>query len=46
VQIASDNSAKERADERRLRASEGNARTIFSTGSCTPITPVEHTKTS
>src|SRR5216683_7220543 len=46
VQIASESSAKERADARRLRASDGSARRIFSTGSCTPITPVEQTNNS
>src|ERR1700739_1536588 len=46
VQMASDSSAKERAEGRRLRASEGKARRIFSTGSCTPITPVEQTNNS
>src|SRR5579863_4628075 len=46
VQIANDNSAKERAEGRRLRESDGSARRIFSTGSCTPITPVEHTNNS
>src|SRR6266403_5239655 len=46
VQMASDSSAKERADGRRLRASDGKARRIFSIGSCTPITPVEQTKSS
>src|SRR5580700_339538 len=46
VQIASDSSANERMDGRRFRASDGNARRIFSTGNCTPMTPVEQTKTS
>src|SRR6266446_5389738 len=46
VQMASESSAKERADGRRLRASDGKARRIFSIGSCTPITPVEQTKSS
>src|SRR5216683_2480933 len=46
VQIASDNSANERADGRRLRDRDGRARRIFSTGSCTPMTPVEHTNNS
>src|SRR6266478_4216665 len=46
VQIASESSAKERADARRLRASDGSARRIFSTGTCTPITPVEQTNNS
>src|SRR5271156_5806055 len=43
VQMASDNSAKERAEGRRLPVSFGNARRIFSTASGTPITPVEQT---
>jgi hypothetical protein len=46
VQMANDSSAKERAEGRRLLASEGSARRIFSTGNCTPMTPVEHTNTS
>src|SRR5260221_14686648 len=46
VQIASDNSANDRADGRRLRESDGSARRIFSSGSWTPITPVEHTNSS
>src|SRR5258708_39384976 len=46
VQMASESSAKERADERRLRASDGSARRIFSTGTGTPITPVEQTNNS
>ncbi len=46
VQMARESSAKERAEARRLRASTGSARRIFSTGSCTPITPVEQTKIS
>src|ERR1700757_898384 len=46
VQIARENSAKERAEGRRLRVMLGSARKIFSTGSGTPITPVEQTKTS
>src|SRR6202166_5334064 len=46
VQIASESSAKERADGRRCSAITGSARNIFSSGSGTPITPVEHTKSS
>src|SRR5580658_10590413 len=46
VQMASESSAKERAEGRRLRASFGTARRIFSTGSGTPITPVEQTRIS
>ena len=46
VQIASESSAKERADGRRLREREGSARRIFSTGSWTPMTPVEQTNNS
>src|SRR6516162_375924 len=46
VQIARESSVKERAEARRLRARAGSARRIFSTGSCTPITPVEQTKSS
>src|SRR5437016_3198250 len=46
VQIASESSAKERAEGRRFLESDGNARRIFSTGSCTPITPVEQTNSS
>src|SRR4029077_7824984 len=46
VQIARDNCANERMDGRRLRARDDSARRIFSTGNCTPITPVEQTKTS
>src|SRR5579885_421746 len=46
VQIASESSAKERAEGRRFRDSVGKARRIFSTGSGTPITPVEQTKIS
>src|SRR5215470_5474007 len=46
VQMARESSAKERAEARRLRASIGRARRIFSTGSWTPMTPVEQTKTS
>src|SRR5215467_2880985 len=46
VQMASESSAKERAEARRLRASIGRARRILSTGSGTPITPVEQTKSS
>src|SRR5207249_10004353 len=46
VQIASDVSAKERADGRRKRAMTGSARRIFSSGSGTPMTPVEQTNNS
>ena len=46
VQIASDNSANERAEGRRWRAMTGSARRIFSSGSGTPITPVEQTNNS
>src|SRR6266404_4008064 len=46
VQMASESSAKERADGRRLRDREGSARRIFSMGSWTPITPVEQTNNS
>src|SRR5262249_49722219 len=46
VQIARDTSAKERAEARTLRESFGSARKIRSTGSCTPITPVEQTNIS
>jgi len=46
VQMASESSANDRADARRLRASDGRARRIFSTGSCTAITPVEQTHNS
>src|SRR6266566_3266692 len=46
VQIASDNSANERAEGRRWRAMTGSARRIFSMGSWTPITPVEQTNNS
>src|SRR6266481_3407329 len=46
VQMARESSAKERAEGRRLRASMGRARRIFSTGSWTPITPVEQMKSS
>src|SRR5438876_7010045 len=46
VQMASESSAKERADGRRLREREGSARRIFSMGSWTPITPVEQTNNS
>src|SRR5277367_2674514 len=43
VQMASESSAKERAEGRRLRVSFGSERKIFSTASGTPITPVEQT---
>src|SRR6267143_5315149 len=46
VQIASEVSANERAEGRRCRAMTGKARRIFSSGICTPITPVEQTKSS
>src|SRR6266849_1635376 len=46
VQIASDNSANERAEGRRWRAMTGSARRIFSSGRGTPITPVEQTNNS
>src|ERR1041384_8273865 len=46
VQIARESSAKERAEGRRLRDRDGRARRIFSTGSWTPITPVEQTNNS
>ena len=46
VQMANDSSTKERAEGRRFCVSEGSARRIFSTGNCTPMTPVEHTNTS
>src|SRR6267142_6664966 len=46
VQIASDNSANERAEGRQWRAMTGRARRIFSSGSGTPITPVEQTNNS
>src|SRR5258708_27595004 len=46
VQMASDVSAKERAEGRRNRATTGSARRIFSSGSGTPITPVEQTNNS
>src|SRR6202140_2797892 len=46
VQIGSESSANERADLRRCRAITGRGRNIFSRGSGTPMTPVEHTKSS
>src|SRR5713101_9026897 len=46
VQIASEVSAKERAEGRRKRAITGSARSIFSNGSGTPMTPVEQTNNS
>src|SRR5712691_6662027 len=46
VQIARDVSAKERADGRRKRAITGSARRILSSGSGTPMTPVEQTNNS
>src|ERR1700730_13912192 len=46
VQIASDSSAKERAEGRRCREITGSARNIFSRGSGTPMTPVEQIKSS
>src|SRR5580704_6888415 len=44
--MASDSSAKERAEGRRLRVSFGSERKILSTASGTPITPVEQTMIS
>src|SRR5690242_8414796 len=41
VQMARESSAKERAEGRRLRLSEGSERMIFSTAMGTPMTPVE-----
>jgi hypothetical protein len=46
VQIASESSAKERAEGRRLPVSFGRERRIFSTANGTPITPVEQTMIS
>src|SRR5215467_3916585 len=46
VQMARESSAKDRAEALRLREREGRARRIFSTGSCTPMTPVEQTNSS
>src|SRR5580692_7349577 len=46
VHMASESSAKERAEGRRLRVSFGRERRIFSTASGTPITPVEQTMIS
>src|SRR5271168_4107826 len=46
VQMASESSANERAEGRWCRATMGKARRTFSSGSVTPITPVEHTKSS
>src|SRR5258705_4599265 len=46
VQIANDVSANERAEGRRKRAITGKARRIFSSGSGTPMTPVEQTNNS
>jgi len=43
VQMASDTSANERAEERRWRASSGTARSILSSANGTPMTPVEQT---
>src|SRR5215469_15503895 len=46
VQIAKETSAKERRESRRCWTSRGTARRILSTAKGTPMTPVEHTKTS
>src|SRR5271165_178988 len=46
VQMASENSAKERAEGRWWRATMGKPRKTFSSGSGTPITPVEQTTSS
>src|SRR5258708_31571797 len=46
VQTASDVSAKDGAEGRRKRGMTGSARRIFSSGSGTPITPVEQTNNS
>src|SRR5271157_752338 len=46
VQIARENSAKERPDGRRFRVTPERARRIFSSGNGTPMTPVEQTRTS
>src|SRR5208283_2823935 len=46
VQIARENSANERAEARRFRVIPVRERRIFSSGNCTPMTPVEHTRTS
>src|SRR5215469_4936317 len=46
VQMARDNSANERVEGRRFCTMPGSARRIFSMASCTPMTPVEQTKTS
>src|SRR5258708_8725744 len=46
VQIASDVSANDRAEGRRKRAITGSARRIFSSGSGTPMTPLEQTNNS
>src|ERR1700732_1359032 len=46
VQMASDNSAKERADDLRTRASKGSRRRILSSARGTPMTPVEQTNNS
>src|SRR6266478_3876423 len=46
VQIASDVAANDRAEGRRKRAITGSARKILSSGSGTPMTPVEQTNNS
>src|SRR5208283_698555 len=46
VQMARENSAKDRAEGRRLRVMPERARRIFSSGKGTPMTPVEQTRTS
>src|SRR5271163_64669 len=46
VQMASDSSAKERAEGRWWRATMGKPRRTLSSGKGTPITPVEQTKSS
>ena len=46
VRIACANSRNERVEPRPARARRGIAARIFSAGKGTPITPVEHTKTS
>src|SRR6266849_3035999 len=46
VQIARDNSANERAEDLRTRASNGSLRRILSSARGTPMTPVEQTNSS
>src|ERR1700680_4249177 len=46
VQMASDNSANERAEDLRTRANSGSLRRILSSARGTPITPVEQTNNS